>query len=86
MRKNYARSIVIACLLGITIMGNAQSTQPNLKFGKPTQEELLMKDYSADKDAPAVVLCSQRSTFYEIKQGSLQVVNEIKYRLKILKP
>ena len=85
MRKNDARSFVLAWLLCIACIGNAQNMQPNQKFGKPTQEELTMKDYPADKDAPAVVLYSQRTTFYEIKRQSLQVVNEYKYRLKVLK-
>lgn len=85
MQKNDARSFVLALLLCIACIGNAQNMQPNQKFGKPTQEELTMKDYPADKDAPAVVLYSQRTTFYEIKRQSLQVVNEYKYRLKVLK-
>ena len=51
--KNYL--LVLCCWLAMTV--SAQTTiEPNLKWGKPTQQELTMTEYAADKDADAVEL------------------------------
>ena len=49
------KTIVYMMLLAITMTVNAQSIEPNLKWGKPTDQELNMTEYAADKDADAVV-------------------------------
>ena len=44
---------------------SAQTTiEPNLKWGKPTDEEMTMAVYDADKDAAAVVLCQLTTVDY----------------------
>ena len=49
--KNYL--LLLCCWLAMTV--SAQTTiEPNLKWGKPTQQELMMTEYPADKDADAV--------------------------------
>jgi len=42
----------------------AQTTEPNLKWGKPSDDELQMTEYAADKEAKAVVLCHLTSVNY----------------------
>lgn len=64
----------------------AQSVTPNLKWGKPTNEELNMTEYAADKDADAVVLCHQTSVNYEFIEGNFRVFYRYHVRLKVLKP
>ena len=39
-------------------------TAQNLKFGKPTDEEMKMTVYEQDKEAAAVVLCQMTSVSY----------------------
>ena len=57
--KNYL--LVLCCWLAMTV--SAQTTiEPNLKWGKPTQQELTMTEYAADKDADAVELFRQFCT------------------------
>ena len=64
----------------------AETIEPNLKWGKPTQQELTMTEYAPDKDADAVVLCHQVSVFYEFLNGNFRIHNVVKCRLKVLKP
>lgn len=62
----------------------AQTLQPNLKFGKPSDEELNLKEYAPDKEADAVVLYSSTDVWYTFS-SYIQQVKDIKVRLKILK-
>lgn len=74
------------CLL-LTLSAAAQTTiEPNLKWGKPTDQELSMTVYEEDKEAPAVELFSQVDVFYVYVNGNLRVNNNVKRRLKVLKP
>lgn len=77
--------IVWACFCLSSILAMAQSIEPNLKFGKPTDQEMAMTVYELDPDAPAVVLCSMTKTFYEVRNNSFKVITEVKTRIKILK-
>ena len=70
------------CLQGL----QAQSITPNLKWGKPTDEELNMTEYAADKDADAVMLCHQTSVSYAFMDGGFKVYYRYHARLKVLKP
>ena len=56
MNRMMKRTVMHMMLLAITMTVNAQSIEPNLKWGKPTDQELNMTEYAADKDADAVVL------------------------------
>jgi hypothetical protein len=63
----------------------AQTSEPNLKWGKPTDEELNMTEYAADKDAKAVVLCHLTSVNYTMDLYNYLVDYQVKKRIKILK-
>ena len=70
----------------LALTTSAQSIEPNLKWGNPTQEELTMTEYAPDKDADAVELCRQVDVFYEYNNGDFRVVRYVKCRMKVLKP
>lgn len=63
----------------------AQTTGPNLKWGKPSDDELQMTEYAADKEAKAVVLCHLTSVNYTMDLYNYLVDYKIKKRIKILK-
>ena len=64
----------------------AQTVEPNLKWGKPTDAELKMTAYEADPEAKAVELCRTVSVFYQYVNGDFRVINRVRCRLKVLKP
>ena len=70
----------------ISLTSHAVNIEPNLKWGKPTHEELTMTEYEPDKDADAVELCREVDVFYEFVNGNFRVSNVVKCRLKVLKP
>lgn len=74
--------LLTACLQRVA----AQLPTLNLKWGKPTDEELKMSEYAADKDADALVLCHQTEVNYVFMNGGFKVFYRIKNRLKVLKP
>ena len=76
---------LILLLSLFTLNAMAQSMEPNLKWGKPTNEELTMTEYSLDKDAEAVVLCHLTSVNYTMDLYNYMVDYKIKKRIKILK-
>ena len=81
--KNYL--LVLCCWLAMTV--SAQATiEPNLKWGKPTQQELTMTEYAADEDADAVELFRDVNVYYAFINGDFRVINNVKCRLKVLKP
>ena len=63
----------------------AQTQEPNLKWGKPTDEELNMTEYAADKEAKAVVLCHLTTVNYTMDLHNYLVDYHVKKRVKILK-
>ena len=63
----------------------AQTLEPNLKWGKPTDAELNMTTYAPDPEAEAVVLCSQTVLRYDLSSGSFKLNTNTKKRIKILK-
>ena len=63
----------------------AQTSEPNLKWGKPTDEELNMTEYAGDKEAKAVVLCHLTSVNYTMDLYNYLVDYHVKKRIKILK-
>ncbi|MBR5638818.1 MAG: DUF3857 domain-containing protein [Muribaculaceae bacterium] len=78
--------ILFASLLATTKLFAQQVAEPNLKWGHPTQQELEMTSYDADPDADAVVLCKTTDVQYIITKDVLQVLYNVKGRIKILKP
>lgn len=68
-----------------TLNAMAQTSQPNLKWGKPTDEELKMTECSIDKEAKAVVLCHLTSVNYTMDLYNYLVDYQVKKRIKILK-
>ena len=57
----------------------------NIKFGKPTSEELNMTVYDKDPEAPAVVLCDLTTVNYTMDFYNFMVDYEVKKRIKVLK-
>ena len=58
----------------------------NMKFGKPTKEEMQMTVYEADPEADAVVLCRLTDVEYIIQENGYLVDYREKFRIKVLKP
>ena len=58
----------------------------NMKFGKPTKEEMQMTTYAADPDAEAVVLCRLTDVEYTVQTSSFLADYHEKVRIKVLKP
>ena len=77
---------LILCLSLSNIIGYAQELQVNKKWGKPTQQELTMTEYAADPDADAVILYNKVETYYSIKTNGFVVTNQVRCRIKVLKP
>lgn len=73
-------------LLAITMTAAAQELEPNLKWGKPTNEELQMTEYASDKDAEAVVLYHKTDVSYQFMNDDFRVIYRVNTRLKVLKP
>ncbi|MDR0988906.1 MAG: DUF3857 domain-containing protein, partial [Prevotellaceae bacterium] len=77
---------VVLLLLVVPSALPATELLPNLKFGKPTMEELSMKSYLPDTSATAVVLCHLTEVSYDWGVNDFVVIYSHKMRLKILKP
>ena len=58
----------------------------NMKFGKPTKEELTMTAYAQEPDAEAVVLCRLTDVEYSVQTDGYLVDYHEKIRIKVLKP
>lgn len=84
MKSKFCLSILVLSLSFQSI--KAQTIEPNLKWGKPTEEELKMTVYDIEKDADALILYHQTSVNYNFVNGDFKVFYRIKSRLKVLKP
>ena len=58
----------------------------NMKFGKPTKEEMQMTTYAADPNAEAVVLCRLTEVEYTVQNSGFLTDYREKCRIKVLKP
>ena len=76
---------MLVLLLWPACMVMAQN-KVNMKFGKPTKEEMQMTAYDADPHAEAVVLCRLTDVEYTIQQTGYLVDYREKVRIKVLKP
>jgi len=83
MKKTTIFSMV---LMAMSLTTNAQDIELNLKWGKPTDQELQMTEYAADKDADAVVLCHKTDVSYQFLNGDFKVFYYVNARYKVLKP
>ena len=88
---NYQRQMklnvlsLIIMLAGTWLTVTAQD-DVNMKFGKPTKEEMQMTEYKADPSAEAVVLCRLTDVEYTVQAiGYLADYHE-KVRIKVVKP
>ena len=80
------KRILFFALLVLTQTLCAQTIEPNLKWGKPTDRELQMTEYPDDKDADAAVLFSKLDVYYGFVEGDFKIYYAYKTRLKVLKP
>lgn len=77
--------ILATLFAGLWQLASAQENV-NMKFGKPTKEELQMTVYEAEPDAEAVVLCRLTDVEYTVQTISYLVDYHEKVRIKVLKP
>ena len=82
--KHMKKYLLLLSLFALNTM--AQSMEPNLKWEKPTNEELTMTEYSLDKDAEAVELYHLTDVSYAYMNNDFRVYYRVKGRLKVLKP
>lgn len=79
--------LTLLCCLGcLRLFADEQTMMPNLKFGKPTMEELTMTTYAPDSTAAAVILCKLTNVSYKWRLENFRLVSEHKIKIKILKP
>lgn len=76
---------LIVLLFWPLMMATAQNNV-NIKFGKPTMEEMQMTTYEAEPDADAVVLCRLTNVEYVIQSVGYLADYYEKWRIKVLKP
>jgi len=84
MMKYYKRMLAVMFLMSALAVSAQQNV--NMKFGKPTKEEMEMTVYSPDPDAEAVVLCRLTDVEYTVQTSSFLVDYREKCRIKVLKP
>ena len=64
---NIKKLFFVLVVATISLTATAQQTV-NMKFGKPTEEELQMTTYAPDSSAEAVVLCRLTTVEYIIQE------------------
>ncbi len=79
------RLLFVFIVMAVSLTVTAQQTV-NMKFGKPTEEELQMTTYAPDSSAEAVVLCRLTTVEYIIQENGYLVDYREKFRIKVLKP
>lgn len=80
------RLILLSLLSWSSSMMTADTVVPNLKFGKPTDEEMRMTTYDKDPEAKAVVLCSLCDVEYNFAGSDFKIIYRVQKRIKVLKP
>lgn len=79
-------SILLFVFFMMSHLGVMAQQNVNMKFGKPTKEELEMTSYSLDPQANAVVLCRLTNVEYTVQTNGYLVDYHEKVRIKVLKP
>jgi len=67
-------------------LATAAQSPVNMKFGKPTMEEMQMTTFAANPDADAVVLCRLTDVEYTVQTVGYLLDYHEKCRIKVLKP
>lgn len=80
------KTFFLSVLIAWPFMTAMAEGEVNMKFGKPTKEELQMTTYEADPEADAVVLCRLTDVEYIIQENGYLVDYREKCRIKVLKP
>ena len=81
----YPKRLLVVAFLMTGLTASAQQSV-NMKFGKPTKEEMEMTVYSPNPNAEAVVLCRLTNVEYTIQANGYLVDYHEKFRIKVLKP
>ena len=84
-RKSVNRIFLFLLLAFPFITATAQDNV-NMKFGKPTKEEMQMTLYEPEPEAEAVVLCRLTDVEYTVQTVGYLVDYREKCRIKVLKP
>lgn len=82
MKLKLLKSLLLLALPYMT----AQAQDINMKFGKPTKEEMQMTTYAAEPEAEAVMLCRLTDVNYTVQLSGYLVDYHEKIRIKVLKP
>lgn len=72
-------------LLFCPILSTIAQNNVNMKFGKPTKEEMEMTEYAPDPNAEAVVLCRLTDVEYAVQNSGFLTDYKEKCRIKVLK-
>ena len=73
-------------MIGCLWHSTAAQNPVNMKFGKPTKEEMQMTEYAPDPNADAVMLCRLTDVNYTVQQKGFLVDYHERIRIKVLKP
>ncbi len=86
MKRLFIFSTFLLLLLSTTFPQQSGNTiKPNLKYGKPSKEELSLNSYAPDTTATAIYLFRMGESKFVYKDG-FQLVTEHWVRIKVLKP
>ena len=86
MKRLFIFSTFLLLLLSTTFPQQSGNTiKPNLKYGKPSKEELSLNSYAPDTTATAIYLFRMGESKFVYKAG-FQLVTEHWVRIKVLKP
>ena len=80
------RTLKLFILVACPFVSALAQDNVNMKFGKPTNEEMQMTVYEADPNADAVVLCRLTDVEYTVQENGYLVDYREKFRIKVLKP
>ena len=83
MRTNLLRLMLLLFCPFVTLMAQ---DNVNMKFGKPTKEEMQMTVYDAEPEADAVILCRLTDVEYAVQNSGYLADYHEKFRIKVLKP
>ena len=86
MKKLFIFSLFLFQFLAPVFSQQAETViKPNLKYGKPSKEELSLSTYTPDTTANAIYLFHQGNTDFTYR-NNFQLVTEHWVRIKVLKP
>lgn len=80
--KNICSTLLLWFIVGC--LCSTYAIEPNMKYGKPSKEEVAMEIYENDTTASAVYLIKEGTSYFTYK-GKFQLTTEYWVRVKILK-